>query len=47
MTLVRWEIPPAGWHILNTDGSSKGNPRPAGDGGVLRGDKGDGSGALL
>ncbi|KAJ8431324.1 hypothetical protein Cgig2_013540 [Carnegiea gigantea] len=38
--LVRWEAPPEGWVILNTDGAAKGNPRPAGAGGVLRDEKG-------
>ena len=40
-TLVRWEAAPEGWSILNTDGASKGNPGPAGCGGVLRGDRGE------
>ena len=30
-----------GWLIMNTYGASKGNPGPAGAGGVLRGDKGE------
>ena len=38
---MRWEAPVAGWVILNTDGAAKGNPGPAGAGGVIRGDKGE------
>ena len=38
--LVRWELPPGGWASLNTDGAAKGNPGPAGAGGVIRGDRG-------
>ena len=37
-TLVAWSAPPPGWVILNTDGASKGNPGPAGRGGVIRGE---------
>ena len=39
--LIHWDPPPAGWMVLNTDGASKGNSGVAGDGGVLRGDKGE------
>jgi len=35
---VRWEPPPRGWMVLNTDGAAKGNPGQAGAGGVLRGE---------
>jgi len=35
-----------GWNTLNTDGASKGNPEPAGGGGVLKGDRGNGNGVL-
>ena len=35
-TVVRWEGPPPNWVILNTDGAPKGNPGPAGRGGVIR-----------
>ncbi|XP_031402735.1 uncharacterized protein LOC116212324 [Punica granatum] len=34
--LVGWNRPSRGWIKLNTDGASKGNPGPAGAGGVLR-----------
>ncbi|XP_077249384.1 uncharacterized protein LOC143888881 [Tasmannia lanceolata] len=37
----RWIAPPAGWFKLNFDGSSFGNPRPAGIGRVLRNELGD------
>ncbi len=33
---VKWTPPPLGWFKLNTDGSSLGNPRLAGGGGVIR-----------
>ena len=36
-TLIRWEAPPEGWALLNTDGASKGNPGIVSGGGVLRG----------
>ena len=32
---VKWEKPGLGWTTLNTDGSVTGNPRLAGDGGLL------------
>ena len=38
---VRWESGSEGWITLNTDGAAKGNPGPAGAGGVLRGDQGE------
>ncbi|PKI65311.1 hypothetical protein CRG98_014275 [Punica granatum] len=34
--LMGWKQPSPGWIKLNTDGASKGNPSPAGAGGVLR-----------
>ena len=33
---IRWEKPRHGWVKLNTDGSSLGNPRLAGGGGLIR-----------
>ena len=33
---VRWNKPSIGWHKLNTDGASIGNPGKAGGGGVIR-----------
>ena len=33
---IRWERPEAGWFRLNLDGSSMGNPGPAGSGGLIR-----------
>ena len=38
---VQWEYPAVGWMVLNTDGAAKGNPGPAGAGGVIRADKGE------
>ena len=37
---IRWESPPTGWVILNTNGASKGNRGPASGGGLLRDYKG-------
>jgi len=38
---VRWEVPLEGWMVLNTEGAAKGNPGPAGAGGVLLGNAGE------
>lgn len=32
----RWQLPPQGFLKINTDGSSRGNPGPAGIGGIGR-----------
>ena len=37
---IRWERPSHGWVKLNTDGSSLGNPGPAGGGGVIHDEEG-------
>jgi len=37
---IRWDPPPEGWVLLNTDGASKGNPGVV-VGGVIRGDRGE------
>ncbi|XP_042964739.1 uncharacterized protein LOC122298962 [Carya illinoinensis] len=34
--VIRWKRPPQDWMKLNSDGSSLGNPGPAGAGGVIR-----------
>lgn len=39
--LIRWDPPPEGWILLNTDRASKGNPRVIADGGIIRGDRGE------
>ena len=36
MTPVCWAKPPFGWHKLNTDGASLGNPGKAGGGGLIQ-----------
>ena len=36
MKQIQWEKLACGWAKLNTDGSSLGNPGPAGRGGVIR-----------
>ncbi|XP_042939510.1 uncharacterized protein LOC122274547 [Carya illinoinensis] len=38
--VVRWTKPPLGWHKLNMDGSSFGNPGSCGIGGVIRNESG-------
>uniref|UniRef100_A0A7C8ZGN9 RNase H type-1 domain-containing protein n=1 Tax=Opuntia streptacantha TaxID=393608 RepID=A0A7C8ZGN9_OPUST len=38
---VRWVPPSEGWVALNTDGAARGNPGPAGAGGVIRGERGE------
>ena len=37
---VKWSKPISGWHKLNTDGASLGNPSKAGDGGLIRNSEG-------
>ncbi|KAL0356478.1 UNVERIFIED_CONTAM: putative ribonuclease H protein [Sesamum radiatum] len=37
---VKWYKPDRGWIKINTDGASKGNPGPAGAGGIARDEKG-------
>ena len=38
---VRWLHPPSNWFKLNLDGSSRGNLGFAGDGGLIRNEKGE------
>ena len=38
---IRWIHPGVGWVKLNTDGAAKGNPGPAGAGGLIRGYRGE------
>ncbi|KAL2242478.1 UNVERIFIED_CONTAM: putative ribonuclease H protein [Sesamum indicum] len=37
---VKWNKPDRGWIKINTDGASKGNPGPAGAGGIARDERG-------
>lgn len=37
---VKWIKPPEGWHKLNTDDASFGNPGKAGGGGIIRDSEG-------
>ena len=39
--LINWKSPPDGWLKLNIDGAVKGNPGPAGGGGLLRDHRGN------
>ena len=38
---VRWLNPPSNWFKLNSDGSSRGNPGLASDGGLIHNEKGE------
>ena len=38
---IRWNKPNVGWHKLNTDGASMGNPRKTGGRGVIRDHRGN------
>ncbi|KAL9241913.1 hypothetical protein vseg_015970 [Gypsophila vaccaria] len=38
---IRWHPPPHNWFLLNTDGTSRGNPGMAGCGGLIRNDSGN------
>ncbi|XP_075107108.1 uncharacterized protein LOC142180085 [Nicotiana tabacum] len=40
-TRVTWQLPCHGWYKCNTDGASKGNPRPSSLGFCVRDDEGD------
>lgn len=33
---MAWNAPPEGWYALNSDGSAKGCPGPAGGGAIIR-----------
>ena len=37
-----WSFPPENWHKANFDGAAKGNPGPAGCGGIIRNSSGGG-----
>ena len=37
-----WSFPPENWHKANFDGAAKGNPGPAGCGGIIRNNSGGG-----
>lgn len=39
--MIRWTYPREGWVKLNNDGATKGNPGPAGGGGLIRGHRGE------
>lgn len=39
--LARCDCPPQGWYKINFDGASKGNPRIAGCGLIIRNENGD------
>ncbi|XP_060200275.1 uncharacterized protein LOC132628511 [Lycium barbarum] len=41
VTKVRWEFPPTGWFLCNTDGASRGNPGRSAYGFCLRNNEGD------
>lgn len=45
--LVGWVKPNSGWVKLNTDGASKGNPCPAGAGGIFRDEAGNWLGGFM
>lgn len=38
---MKWDHPREGWVRLNTDGASKGKPRVARPGGIIRGRRGE------
>ena len=44
---MRWESPPDGWVLMNTDGAAKGNPGPAACGGILRNGRGEWIGGFI
>ena len=41
-----WSLPPKGWFKANFDGATKGNPRKAGVGGIIRNEHGKGIAAF-